>query len=58
MTAPAARERPNKKQAALALVKKGLYIGPLCWPDDQGRCACPKHHTGHAVGKAPFSKGA
>jgi putative DNA primase/helicase len=46
----------NKKQAALALAKKGLHIGPLCWPNAQGRCACSKQHTGHDVGKAPLLK--
>jgi len=32
----------------------GLYVLPVCWPDERGLCACGKGHTGRAVGKAPL----
>src|SRR5438093_639670 len=42
-------------QAALAMTERGFYVTPLCWPDRQARCACPKHHTSEKeIGKAPL----
>jgi len=35
-------------------ISLGLYVLPICWPDDHGYCACGKGHTGRAVGKAPL----
>lgn len=32
----------------------GMYVLPICWPDDHGLCACGRGHTGRAVGKAPL----
>lgn len=53
------RVRVAKEYAA-----KGWHVFPVCWPDDDGNCACPgqwvkalkKHiaHTGRNVGKAPI----
>jgi hypothetical protein len=43
----------SRKDAAIALGIKGLSIGPLCHPDEQGQCGCSKGHTGHTIGKAP-----
>lgn len=53
--APREQEPQPPKYRALALAAKGLYIIPLCWPDQEGQCACPKHHTGHDIGKAPLT---
>jgi hypothetical protein len=42
--------------AALAEAERGYLVLPTCWPDDTGRCACPKHHTNpRDVGKAPLT---
>ena len=45
----------SRKDAALPLVQKGLYLIPVCWAE-QGLCACGKGHTGHDIGKAPLTK--
>jgi hypothetical protein len=40
---------------ALDVVDRGMRVTPLCWPDDHGRCACPKQHTTEKeAGKAPL----
>jgi hypothetical protein len=52
---PPAQEGQSRKSAALDLARKGLWVIPLCWPDEQGKCACPKNHQGHDVGKAPLT---
>lgn len=39
---------------AVALVQKGWYIIPLCWPNSKGACACGYHHEERFVGKAPL----
>ncbi len=41
-------------QAALGFLRRGWCPIPLCWPDEQGRCACGRGHEGHDVGKAPL----
>lgn len=33
----------------------GWHVGPTCWPDDSGRCACSRDHTERDVGKAPLT---
>src|SRR5262245_16370145 len=46
------------RDAALALVERGAYILPLCWPGNDGRCPCGRgrngQHEGRDVGKAPI----
>lgn len=45
----------NHKWIALQYLEMGLKPIPLCWPDQYGRCACPKHHTKEkSIGKAPL----
>jgi len=44
----------SKRDHALELVKKDLYVIPLCWPRD-GVCACGRNHQGHDIGKAPLT---
>jgi hypothetical protein len=40
---------------ALQYWEMGLKPIPLCWPDHQGKCACPKHHVKEkSIGKAPL----
>lgn len=46
-------DRPNMLEAALDYARKGRKIFPCCWPDENGVCACPKHHK-KAIGKAPL----
>jgi hypothetical protein len=46
----------SRKDVAINLAIKGLWLIPLCWPDEEGNCACGKGHTGHDVGKAPLTK--
>lgn len=50
-----AQEGQSRKYAALDLARKGLWVIPLCWPDEEGHCACGKGHTGHDIGKAPLT---
>jgi Bifunctional DNA primase/polymerase, N-terminal len=40
---------------ALDYAAKGYYVHPLCWPTDDGRCACDRGHTDKEVGKAPIA---
>lgn len=43
------------KEMALRYFRMGLKPIPLCWPDPDGRCACPKKHTQPKnIGKAPL----
>jgi len=39
------------------LARRGFYLIPICWPDPAApnRCACPRHHSGRDVGKAPLT---
>jgi hypothetical protein len=56
VVAPAAPAAPQtRKYAALDLARKGLLVHPLCWPDQEGQCACHKKHIGRNVGKAPLT---
>ncbi len=41
-------------KAALEYLDKGWVPIPLCWPGEDGRCACGGGHTGKLVGKAPL----
>lgn len=40
---------------ALDLAANGYYVHPLCWPDDDGHCACGRNHDDKEVGKAPLA---
>lgn len=43
------------KDAALRYFDMGLKPIPLCWPDEDGNCGCPKKHTKpKEIGKAPM----
>ncbi|MFD1423405.1 bifunctional DNA primase/polymerase [Laceyella tengchongensis] len=43
------------KEMARRYFDMGLKPIPLCWPDRNGRCACPKNHTeAKNIGKAPL----
>lgn len=43
------------KQYAEAYFSMGWIPIPLCWPDENGNCACPKKHTNPKdIGKAPL----
>ena len=33
----------------------GWYVGPVCWPDGQGACACGRGHSTQETGKAPLT---
>lgn len=45
-------------EGALELAGKGIYVLPLCWPDDKGKCACYMNHTHpKEIGKAPLISG-
>jgi hypothetical protein len=46
---------PNMLHAAVDLAIRGFWIAPLCWPDNDGTCACHKGHQGHDIGKAPLT---
>lgn len=41
-------------EQALAILRRGWVPIPLCWPDEEGRCACGRGHEGHDIGKAPL----
>ena len=48
-------EKNLKLEAALEYTRRGWFIIPLCWPDFEGKCACPKKHKKEKeVGKAPL----
>jgi hypothetical protein len=48
----------SRKDRALFLVQKGLWIFPVCWPSEKGCCACGRRqpHVGHDIAKAPLAK--
>lgn len=43
-------------EAALEYARMGWYVFPLCWPDENGRCACGWNHAPRDAGKAPRTK--
>jgi len=40
---------------ALQLADRGWSVIPLCWPDPDGLCACPRGHIQKNSGKAPLT---
>jgi len=42
-------------EAALSYAVQNLPVIPLCWPTEDGRCACGKNHELKNVGKAPMT---
>lgn len=49
-------KKPNPKlEKALDYTGRGWFVIPLCWPNEDGMCACPKGHIKDKdVGKAPL----
>src|SRR5438876_9751302 len=44
-----------KLEAALAYVRRGWFVIPLCWPTADGKCGGPKQHTNQKeIGKGPL----
>ena len=44
-----------KLEAALAYVRRGWFVIPLCWPRADGKCGCPKQHMNEKeIGKGPL----
>ena len=44
-----------KLGTALAYVRRGWFVIPLCWPTADGKCACHKGHVKEKeIGKAPL----
>ncbi len=41
--------------AALHFARRGWYIGPACFPDQAGACACGWKHEAKDIGKAPLT---
>lgn len=46
---------PTMLEEAAALVERGFWVAPLCWPNARKQCGCPKGHTGYSIGKAPLT---
>lgn len=40
---------------ALQLAEQGWFVLPVCWPDPDGLCACPRGHIQKNSGKAPLT---
>jgi hypothetical protein len=46
---------PDMLHSAVDLAVRGFWVAPLCWPDNDSKCGCPKAHRGHDIGKAPLT---
>lgn len=42
-------------QQAVSLAIKGFHVIPICWPNSEGQCACPRKHRAHDIGKGPLT---